>query len=180
MGNGKGSVTTMASQPEAREPSRSRVYDTIMTPINFISFLLSLYLVDAQYQTQRSQGHYPASSPSYASAAEHSLAAKLPPWLHHLLFRPQQPYAWISRGSPTGGDHDQARVTTTTTTTTTDQTPWFYHTKQRKLLKREAADAFELRATVLAALTAAALAASWLAFCLLVGGWRWARTAGWC
>lgn len=47
-----------------------------MTPINFVSFLFSLLLVDYRYTMIRSHNH-----------AEES--TRLPRWLHSLLYRPK-------------------------------------------------------------------------------------------
>lgn len=51
-----------------------------MTPINFVSFLLSLLFVDVQWSAERYHTH--AEVPS-----------RLPVWLHGVLYRPQ-PYRY--------------------------------------------------------------------------------------
>ncbi|KAI0176165.1 hypothetical protein GGR52DRAFT_347978 [Hypoxylon sp. FL1284] len=131
-----------------------------MTPINFITFILSLYLVDSHYHDRRMQEH----SERYGRLP----SWPLPSWLDRLLFRPQ-PYGWVGR-----------QVTTSTTTTTTTTTPngarperWYYHTKQKKLMKMEAADAFELRRPVLLVLAAVAVGATWALWRLCRGVWAW-------
>ncbi|KAI0013509.1 hypothetical protein F4779DRAFT_564009 [Xylariaceae sp. FL0662B] len=137
-----------AARPEASEQRQSKLYQAIMTPINFVSFLLSLYLVNYRYDHQRAQGHYHHPSSGY-----------LPQWLFHLLYRPQ-PYQWVDRG-PAPPNRDDER--------------WYYHTRQKKLFKMEAADAFELRYTLLLGLCALALAVAWLFYRLGFG--LWARYA---
>ncbi|KAI1082734.1 hypothetical protein F5B20DRAFT_482126 [Whalleya microplaca] len=130
-----------AVQPETSEQRQSKLYQTIMTPIYFVSFLLSLYLVDHQHNKQRAQGHY----------AE----GYLPSWLSHLLWQPH-PYQWVDRG-PAPPNKNEER--------------WYYHTKQRKLLKMEAAEAFQLRHTVLISLCALAFGVAWLLYRLGAGFW---------
>lgn len=60
---------------------------------------------------------------------------KLPAWLHNLIYRPQ-PYSYMPGNNPNANGQ------------------WYYHTKQKKLMKMEAAEAFELRNTVLVLLAA--------------------------
>ncbi|ATY63220.1 hypothetical protein CCM_06677 [Cordyceps militaris CM01] len=113
-------------------PSVSFMFDLagycriVMTPINFVSFLVSLVLVDIHYTRRRLHTH--AESPS-----------RLPSWLHDLLYR-RHPYEDL-RGQ-SSEIHE----------------PWYYHSKQKKLMRMEAEDAFRLRGTVLVGL-AVALAA---------------------
>lgn len=118
-----------------------------MTPINFISFLISLYLVDSHYHDKRLQQH----------SERYSRLPLLPSWLDRLLFRPQ-PYGWVGRK----GTNDSGR-----------QERWYYHTKQKKLMKMEAADAFELSRAVLLGLSIVLLVASWLLWRVALGVWAW-------
>ncbi|CAJ2501644.1 Uu.00g044970.m01.CDS01 [Anthostomella pinea] len=126
-----------------------------MTPLNLISFLLSLYLIEDHYQAQRSQGHT-ISSPSSRSRSSSSASSngksafelRYPSWLHRLLFRPQ-PYEWVeNQRKPAPPNRDDER--------------WYYHVYKRKVMRMEATDAFELRNTVL------------LGLCLLAVGGVWA------
>lgn len=117
-----------------------------MTPFIFISFLISLVMVDYRYSVQRSRYH--ALNPS-----------RLPTWLHRILYR-YQPYEYVvvdEHGRPVG---DGQR---------------FLHSKQRKLMRMEVAEAFEVRRTVLvvlAVLGAMGVVAVW-------GLWRIVRWQGW-
>ena len=88
----------------------------IMTPINFVTFLLSLVLVDLRYALRRKHTHAESTS-------------RLPPWLHTLLYRPYE------------NDRTKANVAT--------DGRWYYHTKQKKLFKMEADEAFRFRNTML-------------------------------
>ncbi|KAL7629464.1 hypothetical protein AAE478_000984 [Parahypoxylon ruwenzoriense] len=149
---------------EAGGETQSRLYQTIMTPINFVTFLLSLYLVDCHYHDKRMREHADRYSrlPTWL----------LPSWLRRLLFRPH-PYRWVDRSGKSppegvgpgpgrgaeGGGREGER--------------WYYHTKQKKLIKMEAADAFELRRTVLLALCGLALCAAWALWRLVLGAWAW-------
>ena len=111
-----------------------------MTPLVFVSFLVSLALVDFRYSVRRS--HYHAEG-----------QGRLPRWLHRLLFRYQRyQYVAVDEGGRPRGE-----------------TPGYYHSKQRKLVKMEAADAFELRSTVLAIMGVLSLGLVWG---LVWGLWR--------
>ncbi|KAJ4151329.1 hypothetical protein LMH87_012035 [Akanthomyces muscarius] len=73
--------------------------------------------------------------------------SRLPNWLHDLLYQ-KDPYEDV-RQKP-GGVHE----------------PWYYHSKQKKLMKMEAEDAFRLRSTVLVGLAVVAAAGTTAAlFC---------------
>ncbi|KAH6660021.1 hypothetical protein BKA67DRAFT_546536 [Truncatella angustata] len=93
-----------------------------MTPINFVTFLVSLYLVDYHFHRKREHAHNDGAHSS------------LPTWLQQVIFRPQ-PYSWVG-GKTEAPPNQQDRN-------------WYYHTKQKKLMKMEAAAAFEIRRSVL-------------------------------
>ncbi len=127
-----------------------------MTPVVFVSFLFALAWVDLRYTAKRRHTHSQAPS-------------RLPGWLHDVVYRQQQPYQYVrvqqqqqQDSSGSGGhpaQHPDGR--------------WYYHSKQRKLLRMEVADAFEIRGTVLFVLGLLCAAASW-------GLWRlawWAYAA---
>ncbi|PHH91126.1 hypothetical protein CDD83_1555 [Cordyceps sp. RAO-2017] len=121
-------------QTEAQEPSS--VYKLVMTPVNFISFLVSLALVDLCYTQTRQHRH--AERPS-----------RLPCWLRTLLFRPQPYRAFGRRERGTGpAGHGE----------------WHYHSNQEKLMEMEAADALNLRGAVLVLLALALAGATGLAY----------------
>lgn len=89
-----------------------------MTPINFVSFLLSLVVVDLEYSYMRVRNHTEASG-------------RLPTLLHHIIFR-SQPYATDIRVRSQGPHHYEEEV-------------WHYHTKQGRIMKLEAEEAFRGR-----------------------------------
>lgn len=119
-----------------------------MTPVIFVSFLVSLVFVDFKYSLMRSHNHSEATS-------------RMPRWLHTLLYR-EAPYQYVrvdrsKPDTPTAGN-DGAR--------------WHYHTKQRKLMKMEAEDAFRMRGSVLVVLGLLAVAVSCVAWHMT--WWLWA------
>lgn len=127
-----------------------------MTPINFVTFLLSLYLVDCRYQDERARRHAAGRS------ARGSGPSLLPLWLHRLLFSPERPYAWVDQARG-GGAEGEGRPPPPDPPNRDDER-YYYHTKQRKLMKMEAADAFGLRAPVLLVLSLAVAGAAWAAW----------------
>jgi hypothetical protein len=154
----------------------------VATPVSFVTFLISLYIVDNHYRAWREQRRY-----------EHEANGGSRPWLHQLLYyRRPPPY---SPGTPQSITTSTATATATTTvhissserdgvvvTHTTrsrsgsaeddvdgDNRTWYYHSKQKKLFKMEAADAFALRQSVFVVLLFSTVAASWLLWRLM----RW-------
>lgn len=122
-----------------------------MTPVIFISFLASLAWVDFRYTLMRSHSHSDATS-------------RMPRWLHTILYR-DTPYQYVrvdrgNPGQPTAGD---------------EGTKWYYHTKQRKLMRMEAEDAFRIRGSVLVILGLAAVLSTWSLW--QVTWWLWATMA---
>lgn len=114
----------------------------MMTPVNFITFILSLVLIDLRYSLQRRQTH--SASRSW-----------LPTWLHALIYRPYE----NERSKMTHAPHGQ----------------WHYHTKQKKLFKMEADEAFKFRNTMLFVLGVASLgglAGLWYTMGYIAQRWR--------
>ncbi|KAI1872504.1 hypothetical protein JX265_005384 [Neoarthrinium moseri] len=136
MAKSTGHKPATAPHAEDGEGKQSTVYHWIMTPINFVTFLVSLYLVDYHYQSRREHFHEAGTLQS----------SRLPGWLHGLVYRPQ-PYVWVGGGPAPPGQ---------------DETRWYYHTKQRKLMKMEASDAFEIRKSVMFALVLFATITVWV------------------
>jgi hypothetical protein len=118
-----------------------------MTPINFITFLMSLLLVEVHYTIRRYRNSHDAAN------------SRLPAWLHNMLYRPQ-PYQYARMGS-------QEPLQTGA---------WFYHTKQKKLMKMEAEEAFAMRSTVLLLMAVAVAAGTGLTWVLL--RWVYRRIPG--
>ncbi|KAI6093678.1 hypothetical protein F4821DRAFT_252680 [Hypoxylon rubiginosum] len=139
---------------EASEERQSSLYQAIMTPINFISFILSLYLVDSHYHVKRMQEH----SERYGRIP----SWLLPSWLDRLLFRPQ-PYGWVGQKSTNGPNSAKPER-------------WYFHTKQRKLMRLEAADAFEMRRPVILTMSVVAICAIWAFWRLSQGVLAWSSS----
>lgn len=118
-----------------------------MTPIIFVSFLVSLAWVDFRYSILRSHSH--SEEPS-----------QLPRWLHRIAYR-QAPYKYVKVNA---ADAKAAAESN-------EGTRWYYHSKQRKLMKMEADDAFQIRGTVLVILGLLAVATTWAAS--WAGWWLW-------
>lgn len=90
-----------------------------MTPLNFVTFLFSLVLIDLRYTLMRS--HNRSGGPS-----------RLPDWLYAIIYR-EQPY----ESRPRRGAGRKAK--------NKNEEQWHYHTMQKKLLKMEADEAFRFR-----------------------------------
>ncbi|KAI0890083.1 uncharacterized protein GGS22DRAFT_149956 [Annulohypoxylon maeteangense] len=141
-----------ASHSEVNRGKQSRIFQAILTPFHFVSFLLSLYLIDCYYHDKRIQEHSEQYNrlPSWV----------LPSWLERRLFSPQ-PYVWVDRKK-----RETSRAGT-------NQTRWYYHTKQRELMKMEAADAFEIQRSILVGLCFVLLLSLWLLWRLSAKFWAW-------
>ncbi|KAK8095780.1 hypothetical protein PG999_013802 [Apiospora kogelbergensis] len=108
-----------------------------MTPINLISFILGLWLVDLKYWYQREHGrpHAAASSSWYA-----------PAWFWKP--RRRQPYDWVGGAGPTPVRKQ-------------NNDRFYYHTKQKKLMRMEADEALRLRNGVIVGMVLVALFVLW-------------------
>lgn len=133
----------------------------ILTPLTFISFLLSLALIDTRNHILRTRQHtHPPSGPPTPDTFYNRL--KL--FLHNIIFKPvdSSPYSYIGKVEGEGNREGEK---------------WFWHTKQRKLMKAEMDDAFRLRNSV-----AAVLVAGMIMVCMAVLGvvrWTWGVVTGW-
>jgi hypothetical protein len=109
-----------------------------MTPILFISFVVSLTLIDLRHSATRAHYH-----------AEETKDSRMPRWLHRIIYRYQR-YQYVpvdDQGRPLGEKVDSHQ---------------YYHSKQRKLMRMEAAEAFEIRSAVLVALALLSLCVVWI------------------
>ncbi|EAA34688.1 hypothetical protein GE21DRAFT_1051 [Neurospora crassa] len=119
------------AKPDIRR--QSALYKVVMTPIIFVSFVISLAIVDLKYTMHRS--HYHAER----------RPSRLPPWLHRIVYK-YRPYHY------TAVDENGKPV---------ENMDGYYHSKQRKLMAMEADDAFQMRRTVVASLVLAGMVAIW-------------------
>lgn len=103
--------------------------------------------------------------------------SSLPGWLHHVVYR-EAPYRYVrvvdSAGSgsrPTTPRTVSGGGGTSAKASASEGSRWYYHSKQRKLMKMEVDDAFEIRGTVLMALGLFALVFTWAVW--RAGWWAW-------
>ncbi|KAM0282467.1 hypothetical protein ACHAQH_002981 [Verticillium albo-atrum] len=84
-------TTTRGSNNDAAAVEKRTLYKWVMTPIIFVSFLVSLAWVDLRYTILRHGGRRSES--------------RLPAWLHHLVYRPAEDGKPQARGGgqTTGG-----------------------------------------------------------------------------
>lgn len=121
-----------------------------MTPIMVVSFLVSLAWVDFRYSLMRSHNH--SATPS-----------RMPRWLHQLLYR-EAPYQYVRVDPKNSG--------TSPTAETKERGEWYYHSKQRKLMKMEVDDAFHIRGSVLMIMGLLAILATWIFWRVTTWAWR--------
>ncbi|KAL2269935.1 hypothetical protein VTJ83DRAFT_2119 [Remersonia thermophila] len=145
-------IAVSPNQGDARRPpAQSAVHKLIMTPVIFVTFLVSLALVDLRYSVLRAHYH-PDDQPH----------GRMPAWLHRIIYR-YRPYRYQNvndKGRPVGK-----------TPASPSSPPWsgrqgedYYHSKQRKLMKMEAEEAFEMRGTVVVVLGVVSLTVAWAAW----------------
>ncbi|KAI3551649.1 hypothetical protein CSPX01_00991 [Colletotrichum filicis] len=141
-------ATATRGGSDAGAVQQSTIYKFVMTPIILVSFLLSLAWVDLTYTIRRSRNH--------------GRQGWMPSWLHSILYRRSQ-YRYAEA-------QDSKTTTPTTTPSPKDEKEeFYYHSKQKKLLRAEVDDAFQLRGQVLVVMALVLFTAS-LAFAW--GGWQ--------
>ncbi|KAH8910793.1 hypothetical protein BR93DRAFT_292298 [Coniochaeta sp. PMI_546] len=124
-----------ANRGDATSQGQSMLYKAVMTPIIFVTFLASLVLVDLSYSIKRSHLH------------PEEYSSRLPHWLHRIIYR-YQPYQYVQVDRDGNPIRDSAYQ-------------GFYHSKQRKLMKMEVDDAFQIRGTVLFVMGILAMISAW-------------------
>ena len=121
-----------------------------MTPLLFTSFLLSLLLVDLRNSALRAHYH-----------AANKTCRLLPRWLHRLVYR-YRPYRYDAAGAAgSPGSPGSPR--------SVGEQEDYYHSKQRKLMRMEAEEAFEIRGGVVVALVVVGFGVLWVTW--RVVGW---------
>ena len=110
----------------------------IISPLTFLSFLISLALVDAQDQTLRSQLRPSRPAPI-------TLLGRIKALFHSLIYEP----------ATSGGAH--AYIQTSSKEVQRDGESWFWRSKRRQLFRSEFTDAFRLRKRVLVAMSTVAV-----------------------
>ncbi|KAG9229017.1 hypothetical protein BJ875DRAFT_388228 [Amylocarpus encephaloides] len=145
-------------EPLAPEPPReSSISRLIITPLTFVSFLLSLALIDSHNSSLRS-----SLRPSPISNTPPSLFCKTRNFLHGIVFREvdgRGPYAYVK--APVVGGCKDGRER--------KEREWYYHSKQRHIMKAEFEDAFQMRNSVAVGILAVVLGAFYAV--VMVGRW---------
>ncbi|TGO52731.1 hypothetical protein BCON_0136g00270 [Botryotinia convoluta] len=139
--------------PEA--PKESAVVRLIIAPITFISFLISLLIIDSRNSYLRIHQHSePRTYPI-------TFIGRIQEFLHKLMFKPQ-PYAYIK--SPSRGQNAEGIKRK-------EEEPWHWNTKQKKMMKMEVSDAFKFRQWVLVGMAVVAAGIGLLV--LYLANWIW-------
>ncbi|KAI8222635.1 hypothetical protein K4K55_010501 [Colletotrichum sp. SAR 10_96] len=146
-------VTATRSGSDAGTMQQSTLYKGIMTPIIFVSFLLSLVWVDLKYTLKRSRGR-----------GHHHGGGWMPSWLHSIVYR-HSPYTYMQKESTTPNPSPRSSPRE-------EPGEFYYHSKQKKLMRMEMDDAFEVRGQVLVVVGAASLATLWGFWMLTSWVWR--------
>ncbi|KAI0508417.1 hypothetical protein F5B22DRAFT_405227 [Xylaria bambusicola] len=148
-------ISLRARSGELKWPSK--IYQAIATPVNFITFLVSLYLVDSRNRAQR----YRQPERKIRDSSDRT-------WLSRLLYEQNSsPYEWVdnyqtSSSSQSTHAFPHRNVRDKHAESPKEAKNWFYHTKQKKLLRAEAANAFAVRDSVLFALGTLAIFLLWV------------------
>ncbi|KAH7417365.1 hypothetical protein BKA64DRAFT_298917 [Cadophora sp. MPI-SDFR-AT-0126] len=142
-----------SAPPEA--PKESAVSRLLITPITFLSFILSLALIDSHNHHLRTKTH--SHSPSRSQPT--TLLGRIRTSLHGLIWKEvdQGPYAYVrspnldpnvgqgSRERSASGSRSPRRRSGDGVREKEKDEPWHWHTKQRKMMRAEVEDAFKVR-----------------------------------
>ncbi|KAH7136636.1 hypothetical protein EDB81DRAFT_87887 [Dactylonectria macrodidyma] len=140
--------------PGLQRPKQpSALYSMVMTPVNLIVFLVSLALVDMRYTLARSSNYYDRTGDATSGLLPSWFSRWFPPWMSQQLGR----LVWSFRGQPYRHDARDAP---------NSSGRWYYHSKQKKLIKMEADEAFQMRGIILATLGVLAAAVTMLVYCV--------------
>ncbi|PVH85813.1 hypothetical protein DL98DRAFT_511348 [Cadophora sp. DSE1049] len=172
-------IPQIRSPPPPEAPKESAVSRLLITPITFLSFLLSLALIDSHNHRLRTKTH--SHSPSRSQPT--TLLGRLRSFLHSLVWKEvdQGPYAYVKSPNldPNVGDGARERSASGSRSPRRSgerererekekDEPWHWHTKQRKMMRAEVEDAFKVRKWVVVFLVLAAVGGVGL---LVMMGW---------
>ncbi|PMD62185.1 uncharacterized protein K444DRAFT_610295 [Hyaloscypha bicolor E] len=140
--------------PEA--PKEGAVSRLLIAPLTFISFLLSLALIDSRNHSLRTHSH------SHSRLPPSTVFGHVKEFLHSLVYQsmPSSPYSYIKSPNSQSSLSKEGKE---------KEEPWHWHTKQRHMMKAEMDDAFRVRKWVVVFLVACAV----LAVFGVVGVLRW-------
>jgi len=148
------SPTISRSPPIPEAPKEGAIARLFIAPLTFVSFLISLFIIDSRNSNLRVHQHAsPAPPPS-------SFFGRTKAFLHQLVFKPQ-PYAYVRSPYPSSEKEKTKSVQA--------EEPWHWHTKQRHMMKMEISDAFRVRNSVVVALAVIFTGLCWV----FVRAWSW-------
>jgi hypothetical protein len=119
-----------------------------IAPLVFVSFLLSLALVDSRNNSRRTHSHSPSRAPP-------TFLGHTKEFLHSLVYKPTSasPYAYIKSPNSQASLRNGAGKAK-------ENEPWHWNTKQRHMMKAEMDDAFRVRKWVVVFLVAFGVAST--------------------
>ncbi|KAH9221693.1 hypothetical protein DL95DRAFT_421582 [Leptodontidium sp. 2 PMI_412] len=168
-------VPQIRSPPSPTAPKESAVSRLLITPITFLSFLLSLALIDSHNHRLRTKTH--SHSPSRSQPT--TLLGRIRNFLHRLVWKEVDagPYAYVRSLNLTVAADGQERSASSSPSRRGGEKdePWHWHTKQRKMMRAEVEDAFKVRKWVVIFLVLMAVSGIGLLFMMgrwMVGFWR--------
>ncbi|KAL2072616.1 hypothetical protein VTL71DRAFT_11959 [Oculimacula yallundae] len=167
--------------PSPEAPKESAVSRLFITPITFLSFLLSLALVDTHNHHLRTRTHFHSPSRSQPT----TFFGRLHTFLHGLVYKEVDagPYAYVrspnldvkegengrERSRSGSGNLELSPNASPRRRSGEIDEPWHWHTKQKKMMRAELEDAFKLRKWVV--LFLGAVVFSGMIMVLLLGSW---------
>ncbi|RFU26173.1 hypothetical protein B7463_g10174, partial [Scytalidium lignicola] len=143
---------------EASIAKESAIAKWIIAPLTFLSFLFSLAIIDTQNQAARTASHR-GQRPS-DSGVGLSLFWRL------LYGDTHGPYAYVRSPAERSEGRDAAAAAGKNDGGA-EKEGWYFHTKQRKLMKMEVSDAFRIRKRVALGMILVSVVMAWLNWVLL-------------
>ncbi|KAH7364133.1 hypothetical protein BKA65DRAFT_490492 [Rhexocercosporidium sp. MPI-PUGE-AT-0058] len=170
-------VPAIRSPPSPEAPKENALRRLLITPMLFLSFLLSLALVDSQNHRLRTKTHWHSPSRSQPT----TLLGHVRNFLHGLVWKEVDagPYAYVRSPNLTVGEGQRERSASASSSPSRrsgeNDEPWHWHTKQRKMMRAEVEDAFKVRKWVVVFLVLMAVNGIGLLAVMgwwMVGFWR--------
>ncbi|KAG4437892.1 hypothetical protein IFR05_006611 [Cadophora sp. M221] len=135
-------VPQIRTPPSPEAPKESAVSRLLITPITFLSFLLSLALIDSHNHRLRTKTHSHSPSRSRPTA----FLGRVRNFLHGLVWKEVDagPYAYVRSPTLTVAEGQRERSASSSPSRRSGEKdePWHWHTKQRKMMRAEVEDAF--------------------------------------
>jgi len=122
---------------DRQDPDQSLITRLIISPLIFVSFIVSLFLVERQDRSRRVAEHPPTNNTFWSRISFSHLLDPEP-------YQDPQDSTW-RHAKPNGASVQDNKGDVPHP----DKKRWFRHKKHRKMAKLEFSDAFELRGTVM-------------------------------